>query len=141
MPERLTYHQATLDLLKIEPGVSPTRIAAVRTREKACGQRFPASVVEWYSLERAEDLYEEHTGGEWLTPLDELGSNADQIARGFLRVATENQGVVIWYVRLDEGDDPPVLGDSRAMADLEGVRWATGPHFSEFVYQMIAENR
>ena len=42
MPERLN-HQATLDLVKIDPGVSPTRIAALQAREKACGQRFPAT--------------------------------------------------------------------------------------------------
>jgi hypothetical protein len=138
----LSYHQATLDLLGIVPVVSPSRLAAVRAREQACGHRFPASVVEWWSLEGAEDLFHDHTGGEWLTPLEELGNDADQLGLGFLCVADENQGVVVWYVRLDAGDDPPVLGDARAMSDLRGVPWVTNaPRFSAFVYQLVAEYR
>jgi hypothetical protein len=114
----------------------------VRSREEACGHRFPGSVVEWYSLEGAEELFHEHTGGELLTPLEELGNDADQLGLGFLCVADENQGVVVWYVRLDAGDDPPVLGDARAMGDLRGVKWVTNAlRFSTFIHQMVAEYR
>jgi hypothetical protein len=140
--ERLIYHQATLDLLGIAPAVSPDRVATVRAREQACGYRFPASVAEWYSLEGAEDLFHEHTGGEWLTPLEELGGDVDQLRLGFLCVADENQGAVVWYARLDAGDDPLVLGDARAMTNLRGVTWVTtASQFSTFVYRLVAEYR
>lgn len=140
MPDRLVYHQATFDLLGVTPVVSLSQIAAVRAREEACGHHFPAPVVEWCSLEGAEDLFHKTTDGEWLTPIEDLGNDPDQLDLGFLCVAEENQGVVVWYVRLDTGNDPPVLGDAHAANDLRSVKWVmNAPRFSDFVYQLVAE--
>ena len=78
-----------------------SRVAIIEERERACGVRFPASVREWFAIESAESLFYRKTNQDHLEELARLGDPRDT-AQGCLKVATENQGVATWYVRLAE---------------------------------------
>jgi hypothetical protein len=88
---QLKYHQQILNLLGIETDVLASRVAIIEGRERACGVRFPASLREWYAIESAENLFYRKTNNDHLEELASLGDPRD-IAQGYLRVTTENQG-------------------------------------------------
>src|SRR6266568_5157836 len=111
MARSLEYHQAILDLLNISVVPSLDRLATIEERERLCRARLPASVRERFAIETAESLFYENSNQDELTKLAELGVPAEA-AQGYLRVATENQSVVAWYVRLNEGEDPPVYDNN-----------------------------
>jgi hypothetical protein len=104
----LEYHKAVFELLGRDAVVSENRLAAIEERERVCGARFPESVREWFVIEDAEYLFWENTNEDDLPNVRELGEPTE-VAQGYLRVATENQAVIAWYVRLDQGDTPPRL--------------------------------
>ena len=58
---------------------------------------FPASVKEWFSIEGAKRMFDDTANH--LESLEELG-RSEETRQGYLRVATEIQAVVGWYVRL-----------------------------------------
>lgn len=152
----LVYHQATFQLLGIEPVISPARLAVIAERERICGVRFPEAVKEWMSIEGVETLFHENTNNDYLPSVGgeieynnwKLGEPADT-KQGYLCVAWENQAVVIWYVRLDEGDNPPVYHDNGEtsgdpseedeLTPLTDVDWVpVSETFSSFIYHMVA---
>lgn len=137
----LKYHQSVLDLLGIHLDLPARRLAIMEEREKACGQHFPASVREWFSIGAAETLFNENTNDDHLVELTELGDPAE-VAQGYLRVATENQGVVAWYVRLAEGDDPPVYNNNDEWnEDLSKTGWQEhSTRFTSFIFDMISSH-
>jgi len=94
-------------MLGAEPRLSPERQRLIAERERACEVAFPPSVVEWFALEDADALFHDNSNEDRLAPLESLGEPAET-RQGYLRVAVENQAVVAFYVRLDEGDDPPM---------------------------------
>ena len=99
---------------------------------------FPASVREWFCLEGAKRMFD--ATGYHLESLEELG-RPDETRQGCLRVATEIQAVVGWYVRLDESDDPPVYdnNDQWEEEDLSNVDWnPNSASFTNFVFDTIA---
>ena len=155
-PFDLVYHQATFRRLGIVPVASADQQAFIAERERVCGIRFPASVTEWMGLRGVETLFYEKTnndflpfagnGPEW-SRIFPLG-DPDQIRQGYLCVASENQGVVIFYVRLDEGDDPPVYHDNggaegydeadEGAQSLAEISWQrVSDTYSGFIYQMV----
>src|SRR5438270_13694453 len=96
---RLKYHKATCELLRVKPVAPPARLAALEERERACATTFPPSVREWFSLENAEALFDQHGGGYGrLVPLGELGNPAD-VARGYLKVVAGERYRRDWYAR------------------------------------------
>jgi hypothetical protein len=113
----LRYHEAILRHLGIAPVVSPQRQARIAERERICGVRFPAAVTEWMSIEGIEALFFKNTNNDYLPSLrnraDEFG-RPEHTEQGYLCVAYENQAVILWYIPLDEGDDPPVYHDDGA---------------------------
>jgi hypothetical protein len=113
------HHRAALELLGVSPAIAPERQRLIAERERACGVAFPPAVVEWFALEPAHDRFE---------PLEQLG-DADDTRQGRLRVALENQ--VAYYVRLDEGDDPPVYDEGELLS----------LSFSNFVFDMVCKGR
>ena len=134
----LEYHQAIIELLGVEPSLSEDAVRIVAAREEACGAVFPASVKEWFSIEGATRIFEQT--GHHLEPLEELGG-AEETRQGYLRVATEAQAVVGWYVRLDESDDPPVHdnNDQWDEQDLNNVDWNFySASFTNFIFDTIA---
>jgi hypothetical protein len=138
----LKYHQAVVNLLGIQPEVIPSRIAMIEQREAACATRFPASVREWFSIESAEVLFHKNTNQDHLEDLTSLG-NPQETAQGFLRVAIENQGVVAWYLRLSDGDDPAVFDNNDEWhEDLSKTSWRPYSRtFTNFIFDMIASHR
>jgi hypothetical protein len=132
------FHGAALDLLGAAPEFSLDRERELVERQERCETTFPASVVEWFALTHGERLFEEHSNQDRLVPVDELG-DPDETDQGYLCVALENQGVVAFYVRLDEGDDPPVYdnNDEFGAEDLSQVGWnLLSASFSNFVFDM-----
>lgn len=132
------YHHAIFDLLGVAPAPSPERLAAVEARERLCGVRFPESVRAFYAAARADTLFEENSGNQ-LIPLEEFGDPAET-AQGWLRVALENQAVVAWYVRLDAGDDPPVLNNNDEWPDdLSEVDWQQDSQtWTNFIFDTLS---
>jgi len=136
---QLKYHQQILNLLGIELDMLASRVAIIKERERACGVRFPASVREWFAIESAESLFYRKTNQDHLEELARLGDPRDT-AQGYLKVATENQGVVAWYVRLAEGDDPPVYQNNDEWnEDLSKANWQLDSKtFTNFIFDMIS---
>jgi hypothetical protein len=137
----LKYHQATLDLLGIEPELPPRRLGVIQGRERLCGVRFPAAVKEWFAVEGVEALFHDNTNHDHLQKVGELG-DPREAAQGYLRVARENQAVVAWYVRLEEGDDPPVYDNNDEWnEDLSETNWQLcWQSFTNFIFDMISSN-
>ena len=137
----LRYHAQTFRLLGLVPSRRPDADVLLAGRESACGSAFPASVKEWFSLEGAAELFSRSTQ-ERMSPLEALGSPG-QVAQGYLRVASENQGVVDWYVPLGGPDDPPVLvvdGDRKGPLVAASLQ-IHAASFGTFLFDMFAENR
>jgi hypothetical protein len=110
MTAQLQYHQATFDLLKLQPVFSATSAHVVRGCEDYCDFKFPASVREWYSLEGAVDILRTYPNQDHPIPLNLLGDEVDALDdyHKLLIFMHENQGVCSWAVRIGTGDDPPV---------------------------------
>jgi hypothetical protein len=137
---QLRYHKQILNLLGIELDMLASRVALIEERERACGVRFPASVREWFAIESAEGLFYRKTNNDHLEELANLGDPRD-LAQGYLKIATENQGVVIWYVRLGEGDDPPVylvVDDYADYDDLAKTTQLESTTFTNFIFDMMS---
>jgi hypothetical protein len=132
-------HEAALDMLGSHAVRSPEREQLIAERERACGVTFPAAVVEWFALEGAEELFEHYSNEDRLTPLEELGDPEDT-RQGYLEVAIENQAVVAFYVRLDEGDDPPVYDNNDEFGEpLDEVNWnRISQTFTNFIFDMVS---
>lgn len=136
----LKYHHAIFDLLDRTPVISETAQALIAEREKACGVTFPASVKEYFSVEGAVKLFGQQTP-HYLTLLNELGK-PEEVAQGYLHVATENQAVVLWFARLDGSEDPAVYHDDNRYFDLEfsAINWAfNSATFTNFIFDMLSD--
>lgn len=134
----LQFHQSTFDCLGLKPLVSKQREEIIDNRERICGQRFPKSIREWYSIEDAESLFCDHSNADELTHGNQLGEPAD-LRQGYLRVATENQGVVAWYAKLDGSPDPAVFDNNDEWNDdLSVTNWRLcSKTFSNFIFDML----
>ena len=141
MPHNLEYHQSVLDLLDVSVVPSLNRLATIEERERICGARFPEAVREWFAIESAESLFYENSNQDELTKVEELGDPAE-VAQGYLRIATENQAVVAWYVRLNEGEDPPVYDNNDEWnEDLSRTDWRElSKTFTTFIFDMISSS-
>jgi hypothetical protein len=139
MNDTLRYHQAVFTLLRRQPQVSAERLERLRQLEQRAGVPLPASIVEWFSIEGAGEIFERNTAPDWLTDLDEL-TRPEAARQGYLHVASESQGVVEWYARLTGADDPPVYDNNdESSQDLSRIRWhLCAPTFSRFVFHRIA---
>ncbi len=142
MASQLTYHRSVLDLLGISPVLSVDRVATLDERERVCQTKFPASVREWFAVQNAEAVFRDHSNDDLLETLDKLG-NPDDTRQGYLRVATENQAVVAWYVHLSEGEDPPVYHNNDDWGgDLSATSWqSTSVTFTSFIFDTLSSHR
>jgi hypothetical protein len=135
MATQLRYHQAVFDLLGLEPRPSAARLRALRDHEERSGVAFPPSIVEWFALEDAEEIFADHTTPDYLTALEELADPA-MVAQGYLAIADENQGVVAWYARLGGADDPPIYDNNDSP---DPAAWTLcSASFSAFIQHKIA---
>jgi hypothetical protein len=135
-------HGAALDMLGSQAVRSPQRERLIAERERACGVAFPASVVAWFALDGAEQLFHDNSNEDRLVALEELG-DPDETRHGYLQVAIENQAVVAFYVRLDEGEDPPVYDNNDQFDEpLDEISWnRISETFTNFIYDMVAMAR
>ena len=140
MPPPLRYHGAIFSLIGVEPQVSAQRLELLATREAHCEATFPKSIREWYSITGAESLFHEKTNEDDLQELKELG-DPKELAQGYMRIATENQAVVAWFVRIGESDDPPVFHNNDEWnEDLSTISWVlTSSTFTTFIYDMLSQ--
>jgi hypothetical protein len=139
----IEYHGAALEMLGVPAGRSPERERVLAERERHNGVSFPAAVTEWFALEDGDRLFHEKSNQDRLEALEELG-DPDETRQGYLRVAIENQGVVAFYVRLDEGDDPPVYDNNDEFGEeqLDRISWnLVSVCFSNFVFDMLCIGR
>lgn len=152
---KLTYHQRTFDLLKSGAVISEKHLEHIAALETYYHITSAASVRELFSIEDYEriilgnddhvlpvDLFQWRTSAvvnhdqRWRMPY--IDRKADlwhfwekREDAAYLPFIVENQGVCIWAIPLNSGDDPPVL-----------VRWDEPDYpwlpcaftFSDFVY-------
>ncbi len=145
----LRFHRRVFEKLGEEPAPSEENAQIVAQREKELGVKFPASVREWFSLEGVFELFRANTNEDELVTNEHLADgqrlamlgDPDETARGYLRVAVENQGVIGWYVPLDGSDDPPVLhNDDDWDSPVDEVVWVRcSDRFSEFLFSMMCK--
>src|SRR5258708_31688011 len=73
-PDRLHFHQATMDLLGQVPAFSDASLALLERQEQRCGLSFPAAVREWYAIEGAVTLLDRYSNQDPAVPLERLGA-------------------------------------------------------------------
>jgi hypothetical protein len=136
----IRFHNAIFQLLGVEPVFSSSAQKTIAQREKVCMTTFPASIKEWFSIEGVGKLFAENTTPDYLVELDELGE-PDEMAQGYIRIASENQAVVVWFARLNGSDDPPVFHDNNQYFDTDfgAIDWQfVSATFTGFIFSMIA---
>jgi len=141
-PRMLQYHQAACDLLGLTPTVDLNERATIAERERQLGAKFPASVVEWYSLRGAPAILAGATGDRVLgaaelgePPHGWGGGPQRLIHKGLLVIRVEHVGACHWAVRLDDGADPRVLIEVSSPADA--VIWRLhAASFSDYVFTL-----
>jgi len=135
MPPR--FHQEALQRLAVQHRPDPAALRALEAGKAALGIRFPASLVELYGMRDGAGLLRRLMGDDDPIELEHLGEALawrwpeprDCVAEGLLPFLVENQAVCLWALRLDGGDDPPVL-----VARDPDLDWRPcAATFSEFV--------
>jgi hypothetical protein len=83
--------------------------------EQRIACKLPGTFREFYSMANAPRLLKQYSNSDWPLSVGELAKpmsrwrNYDPIDDKILPFMNENQGVCVWGVRLDAGDDPPVV--------------------------------
>ena len=139
-----TFHSATYNIIGERPVVSSETRLYIEALEKRI--RFPASLKEWYSLDKAVEILSDRTTDlpvelrELGKPFDDWygGGPCDFVSKGYLVVMRENQGVCNWAVRLNDEDDPPVVVEVDSSPDVVWQPFAES--FSTFIYTLIIDS-
>src|SRR5258708_5336050 len=138
-PDRLHFHQATMDLLGQVPAFSDASLALLERQEQRCGLSFPAAVREWYALEGAVALLNRYSNQDPAVSLERLGEELAEArpatgerseSNPVIVVQRENQSVCRWGVLLDGSEDPPVLVEADT-AGGEGEAGGAWPRSTE----------
>ena len=114
------YHQAALHLLDEKPVTSSRASAILQHLERERRVVLPASVKEWYALERAEDVLRRYPPADTVRSVEQLGNpgtywsngafhEIDLLKQGLLLVMSEIQNNWFWAIQLNREDDPPVV--------------------------------
>jgi hypothetical protein len=84
--------------------------------EQRISRKLPAAFREFYSIEDARALLKYYSNSdrplsvaELAEPMSPRWDNYDPMDDKILPFMIENQGVCVWGVRFDGGDDPPVV--------------------------------
>jgi hypothetical protein len=131
------FHQEALQRLGLEYVADPGRIAALTERSAALRVTLPASFLEWYGMRDGIELLRRNSNTDDPVAIERLGTPLqwcwdephDLVAERLLLFMVENQGVCIWALQLDAGDDPPIV-----VASDPDLEW--GPcaeRFSTFI--------
>lgn len=136
------YHTEAFKILKTDPEIVPNRQKIIEDREKVCNVQFPESVKEWFSIKDVEKIFYENSNSDNLVPVEKLG-DPKEAEQGYLKIAAENQGVVGWYVRLNDGDNPAVYDNNDEWdKKLDKVHWRLiARSFTEFILKLARYNQ
>jgi len=135
MPSR--FHNAALALLGVDYAVDPYATLALEARARTFGITFPASFIEWCGMRDGLTLLQDTSHCDEPVPIAKLGNpmqwrwaeDRDLLRDDLLVFMVENQGVCVWAVRLNAGDDPPVV-----VARDPDLAWRScAEHFSTFI--------
>jgi hypothetical protein len=138
------FHDKSLRLLPAMPEISEAAAAKVADVEARIGCALPAAVRDWYVRKDACAILQTYSNQDPPVALDDLGQPIwnpngnphDLVADGLLHIRTENQGVCMWAVRLDDGDDPAVVVNYREIDDLSN--WPLqADTFSDYIFSGI----
>lgn len=144
MTVQLKYNRDAVKLLRHLPAFSISAADLLRKREEQLRIKFPAAVVEWYSLENAVQILASHSNSDSLIEIEEFGKPfqnwygggpKDFLAEQLLLFMQENQGVCNWAIRLDDDADPSVVVEVDTAPNAKWIRCAD--HFSTFVWCQI----
>jgi hypothetical protein len=131
------FHAPALERLRLDYSPEPAAMRALMKRGGELGISIPASFVEWFGMRDGVALLRRCSNGDHPLALDRLGEPCewrwdephDLVRNGLLHFMVENQAVSIWAIRLDAGDDPPVL-----VARDPELEWrACADRFSTFI--------
>jgi hypothetical protein len=125
-------------LLGIDPERRVDPRDAVRAVEEDAGLPLPASVVELLSFPGVMAALAKASDGHAVVELADETYMAD-VPGPVLALLYENQGVVVWGVPLDQGDDPRVLVGHQEADDEPTVQYTAS--VAEFVYGMAWDGR
>ncbi len=144
---RAQYHDDSFKFLGIEPVFA--NLEQIRDREKTCGFRFPASVVEWYAIEGGYDFLNSAEEGNMsrggkIVPISELGdiepADSPIPHGGYLQIYRPGEGDFPIYVILNGADDPPVFSDASTRDEddlLVPSFYKHDDRFSDFVLKWL----
>lgn len=131
----LKYHQKTFNLLNQQSQFSQESLLKLEASSKEKDIVFPASIVEWYSLESAIEILGQNSNDDHFVKIDDFGKDTEDqelLAEGLLLFMVENQAVCQWAIKLDNSDDPPVLAK-----DVDSKAWELcAEKFSTFVWTL-----
>ena len=146
----LSYHQNTFDLLNRRLAVSPKLLRQLERREQSSGQRFPASLRQWYMLDEALATLRQYSNEDNPVGLTDIIADFSRASRPripesqrYVLLMKENQGCCYWFAQPNGTDDPPVvIGDYLRQHGERTRDVAVNPcaaSFSEFVFQWVWE--
>lgn len=139
----LSYHQAACRQLGVEPEVTPEMLPRLDRYEHHYGLALPAAVREWYALHSARRVLNRAD----YTPADRLNDampypewyvecrdkDFDQDDPHLLMLGEDGESGLLFAVRTDRGDNPPVLiGGNDDATDPEWTTFADS--FGDFVF-------
>jgi hypothetical protein len=111
--------------------------AALEKRSTELGVSLPRSFAEWYAMQDGIALLRRQSNCDEPVAIERLGELVtwrwdeprDLVRDGLVLFMMENQGVCVWALRLDAGDDPPVV-----VARDPDLEWrACTERFSAFI--------
>jgi len=111
------FHQEALERLSVQYAADPAALRALNERAAELDIRLPAAFVEWYGMRDGVALLRSNSNCDDPIEIHRLGEQVpwrwpekhDWVREGLLLFMVENQAVCVWAVRLDAGDDPPVV--------------------------------
>jgi hypothetical protein len=125
---QLQYHEAAVELLPVRPKVSLERVKLIDELEHDKKLILPAAVREWYSLEGAESILQDHSDRDHPYSLEKF---ADFVVEDCLPFQREEVDCYDWVLPLNGFDDPPVY------ADAGDTAYKCSDSFSDWIYCRI----
>lgn len=140
------FHRASLAALDLEPILDDHARDRLTSLGQRIGAPLPLSFVEWFGMHGAVEILHRHTNCDDVIAIESLGDpDRVRFAVGdrfwprepLLPFMVENQGVCVWAIHLDGGDDPPVL----VARDPEFEWRQHTPTFSSFIACQIEDHQ
>jgi hypothetical protein len=112
-------------------------MAALEARFAFLGVALPPAFAEWYAMRDGIELLRRNSNCDKPVEIGALGEPVtwrwdqprDLVCEGLLLFMVENQAVCVWALRLNAGEDPPVV-----VARDPDLAWrACGERFSTFI--------